>query len=129
MPTTSHHSITSDIKCSQQEVGKCPKSITATSCNSDSGISSDNISEEMSTTLESGNEEVNVITSEEQKSTIQYAAVGFPVKCPKAPPTSDVPEKYIVIGGHLKLTTVRIGILASYIEMYKLPDLTAMFLA
>ena len=115
MPSTSHHSITSDTKCSQQQVEKCPKPATATSSQcSYSGITSDNISEEMSTTLESGNEEVNFVTSEEEKSTIQYATVGFPVK-------------YVVIGGHLKLTTVRIGILASYIEMYKLPDITATF--
>ena len=110
MPSTSHHSITSDMKCSQQ-VEKCPKPTAATSRNSDSGISSDNISEEMTTTLETGNEEVNVITSQGDKSTSQYTTVGFPTTRVSVPPTSDVPVKYIVISGHLNLTTVRIRIL------------------
>ena len=100
------------MKCCQQQVGKCPKPPTATSShNSDSGISSDNISEEISTTLESGNEEVNVITSQGDKSSSQYTAVGFPTTHVPVPPTSDVPVKYIVISGHLNLTTVRIRIL------------------
>ena len=112
MPSTSHHNITSDMKCSQQQVEKCPKPATATSShNNDSGISSDNMSEEMTTTLESGNKEVNVITSQGDKSTSQYTTVGFPTTRAPVPPTSDVPVKYIVIGGHLKLTTVRIRIL------------------
>ena len=111
MPSTSHHNITSDTKCSQQQIGKCPKPTTATSSQcSDSGISSDNISEEMSTTLESGNEEVNVITSEGETNTSQYITVGFLTTRIPVPPTSDVPVKYIAIGGHL--TTVRIRILA-----------------
>ena len=112
MPSTSHHSITSDIKCSQQQVGKCPKSTTATSShNSDSDISSDNISEEMSTTLECDNEEVNVITSQGDKSSCQYTTVRFSTTRVPLPPTSDVPVKYIDIGGHLNLTAVRIRML------------------
>ena len=110
MPSTSHHSINPNMKCSQQQVEKCPKPATATSShNSDSGISSDNISEEIVTTLESGNEEVNVITSQGDKSSSQYTTVRFPATRVPVPPTSDVPVKYIDISGHL--TTVRIRIL------------------
>ena len=83
----------------------------------------------MTTTLESGNEEVNVITSQEEKSTIQYITVGFLTRCPKAPPPSDVLVQYTVIGGRSMLTTVRIWILASYIEMHKLLHVVAMFIA
>ena len=109
MPSTSHHSITSDTRCKLQQVGKCPKPMAVTSSyNSDSDISSDNISEEIIAMLESDNEKVNVITTQEDKSTSHYTTMGLPTTCVPVPPTSDVPVKYTVIGGHLKLTTVRI---------------------
>ena len=83
------------MKCCQRQVGKCPKPIAATSSHdSDSGISTGIISEEISTTLESDNEEVNVITSQGDKSSSHYITVGFPTA-----------------RGHLKLTTVRIRLL------------------
>ena len=105
MPTTGYHSITSDTKCSQQQVGKFPKPATATSSHcSGSAISSDNISEEI-TTLESHKEELSG-TSQEEKSTTQYATVRFPKTCVHIPPTSDVPVQYTVIGGHLNAVRI-----------------------